>query len=209
MHEKFPNHPIAATEGCNCPNVRINAWDRAEKYAHDIIGDLNHWVTEWIDWNIVLDHRGGPNHLGNLCDAHILVRDDWEEPGLHFQPSYYVMGHFARFLPRGSIRVKHQLTNPHGNRHIHHIGKDHGDLGAASLSPPQSANIASDNTNIEVFTAITPGSKSNDESVVIVLFNPSSDDETVKIICADDQAALIRVPAHSIHTIVGAKELFE
>ena len=217
VHQKYPKKTILATEACNCPGVRINAWDRGEKYAHDIIGDLNHWVTGWVDWNIALDHSGGPNHLGNVCDAHIIVRDDWtNSPSLHFQPSYYIVGHFARFLPPGSIRVAHNLKNRDGNQEIHTIGRDHGDLGAGSISPQQSANIASDNTNIEIFTAIVPASAKtvhndnvrHESEVVIVLFNPSNEEENVKILMLDDQAVNVRVPAHSIHTLTGKASLF-
>ena len=62
-HELSPSHALLASEACNCPGVKLNDWSRAEKYAHDIIGDLNHHVVGWTDWNLVLDERGGPNHV--------------------------------------------------------------------------------------------------------------------------------------------------
>ena len=31
----------------------------------DILQDLLHWCTGWVDWNLILDVTGGPNHLGN------------------------------------------------------------------------------------------------------------------------------------------------
>ena len=27
----------------------------------------------WLDWNLILDTSGGPNHLKNLCDANIIA----------------------------------------------------------------------------------------------------------------------------------------
>lgn len=30
-------------------------------------------MERWIDWNLVLDKRGGPNHLGNYCGAPIMI----------------------------------------------------------------------------------------------------------------------------------------
>jgi glucosylceramidase len=99
-------------------------FDRAEAYAHDIIGDLNAGAEGWTDWNIVLDQTGGPNHLGNNCDAPIIA--DTVNQTLLFQPTYYALGrsfspisftltnvgvllqyigHFSRFLPPGAIRV--------------------------------------------------------------------------------------------------------
>ena len=39
-------------------------WGKGEHYAHDIIGDINNWVVGFIDWNLILDVKGGPNHKG-------------------------------------------------------------------------------------------------------------------------------------------------
>ncbi len=36
-------------------DVRLGFWKRGEMYLHNILGDLNHWVTGWTDWNIALD----------------------------------------------------------------------------------------------------------------------------------------------------------
>ena len=30
----------------------------ATAYAHDIIGDLNHGMQRWIDWNMIVDRQG-------------------------------------------------------------------------------------------------------------------------------------------------------
>ena len=38
-----------------------------------MINDLNRWTVGWIDWNLLLDDRGGPNHVGNFCSAPMLV----------------------------------------------------------------------------------------------------------------------------------------
>ena len=73
----------------------------------DILEDLLHWCTGWVDWNLILDTTGGPNHLGNRCDANIIA-DPTNKMGfgtLVFQASYYYMGHFSRYLPFGSKRV--------------------------------------------------------------------------------------------------------
>ena len=46
----------------------------AQKYAHDIIGNLNEGMSVFLDWNLVLDELGGPNHVKNFCDAPISVQ---------------------------------------------------------------------------------------------------------------------------------------
>ena len=43
------------------------------RYARNIIVSIDHWMQGWIDWNIVLDKNGGPNHVGNYCGAPIMI----------------------------------------------------------------------------------------------------------------------------------------
>ncbi len=73
------------------------------RYARDLIGGLNHWMSGWIDWNIVLDFRGGPNHASNFCGAPVLV--DAESGEVFYTPLYYVMSHFSRFVRPGAKRI--------------------------------------------------------------------------------------------------------
>jgi glucosylceramidase len=47
--------------------------------------------------------KGGPNHVGNYCDAPILA--DEREGSLHFQSSYYYIGHFSRFIKPEAVRI--------------------------------------------------------------------------------------------------------
>jgi len=57
----------------------------------------------WVDWNIILDETGGPNHVGNFCSAPIIA--DTQTGKLHYQSSYYYIGHFARFIRPGAKRI--------------------------------------------------------------------------------------------------------
>lgn len=83
----FPDKELIFTEGCIEGRPRIGAWYAGERYAYNIINDLNHGCTGWIDWNIALDTQGGPNHAGNFCDAPVIV--DTQSGELHYQSSYY------------------------------------------------------------------------------------------------------------------------
>lgn len=60
-HDLFPDKLIIATEACKGKD-RIHEYGSGEKYAHDIIGDLNNWVNAWTDWNMFLNESGGPGH---------------------------------------------------------------------------------------------------------------------------------------------------
>jgi len=73
------------------------------RYARDIIGCLNNWVDGWVDWNMVLDRRGGPNWANNWCAAPVIV--DPEKDEVYFTPLYYTLAHFSRFIRPGAIRI--------------------------------------------------------------------------------------------------------
>ncbi|MCB2209109.1 MAG: glycosyl hydrolase family 30 [Bacteroidetes bacterium] len=73
------------------------------RYARDIIGCLNNWVDGWVDWNMVLDRRGGPNWANNWCVAPVIV--DPEKDEVYFTPLYYTLAHFSRFIRPGAIRI--------------------------------------------------------------------------------------------------------
>ncbi|OWZ21923.1 Glycosyl hydrolase [Phytophthora megakarya] len=117
FHKSYPDLFILATEACEGylidgivtgagPTLQnpTFAWQRAQIYARDIIGDLAHYASGWTDWNLVLNTTGGPTWIDNLVDSPILID---EEGGAEFykQPMYYAMGHFSKFLPPDSVRV--------------------------------------------------------------------------------------------------------
>ncbi|ETV92223.1 hypothetical protein H310_13456 [Aphanomyces invadans] len=104
-HHLNPSKLLLATEACNCPGVATgkDAWFRAQRYGHDIISDINNHANGWVDWNLLLDHEGGPNHLNNTCDAPVLLTPDAK--GFVVQPLYYFIKHFSAFVPPGSKRI--------------------------------------------------------------------------------------------------------
>ncbi len=101
--DTFPGRELIFSEGCVEGGPRSGAWFTGERYAHNIINDLNSGCTAWVDWNVVLDMQGGPNHAGNFCDAPVLADADAEK--LYYQSSYYYIGHFSRFIRPGAVRL--------------------------------------------------------------------------------------------------------
>ncbi|VVC90449.1 unnamed protein product [Leptidea sinapis] len=85
------------------PKVLLGSWDRAKTYVTDIIKDLNHNIVGWIDWNLCLDSRGGPNWAKNFVDSPIIVFADKQE--FYKQPMYYALGHITKFVPKQSYRI--------------------------------------------------------------------------------------------------------
>jgi len=102
-HDAWPEKALLFTEGCQEGGPHIGSWELGERYARSIINDLNHWTVGWVDWNMLLDETGGPNHVNNLCSAPIIA--DTRNDRLLFQSSYYYLGHFSRFIRPGARRI--------------------------------------------------------------------------------------------------------
>lgn len=110
VHNKFPSHFLLNTEACTGwigpsseRGVHLGEWSRGNKYSHSIIENLSHWSAGWVDWNLALNMRGGPNWVNNIVDSPIIV--DAKNQAFYKQPMYYHLGHFSKFVPPGSQRI--------------------------------------------------------------------------------------------------------
>ncbi len=104
VHDDWPDRQLLFTEGCQEGGPHTGEWEVGERYVRNIVNDLNRWTVGWIDWNLLLDERGGPNHVGNFCNAPILA--DTGRGELMHQSAYWALGHFARFIRPGARRVR-------------------------------------------------------------------------------------------------------
>ena len=109
VHDEFPDKELIFTEGCQEGGPHNGSWDLGERYDTSIINDLNRYTVAWIDWNLLLDERGGPNHVGNYCSAPIIVNTKTQE--LLYQSSYFYLGHFSRFFSRGDKIIEIENTS--------------------------------------------------------------------------------------------------
>lgn len=105
VHEAFPEKNLMLTEGCvekfNLDS--ITNWSLGERYGYSLINDFNSGATGWTDWNMLLDDKGGPNHVSNFCFAPI--HSDSKTGKLIYTNSYYYLGHFSKFVRPGATRV--------------------------------------------------------------------------------------------------------
>jgi len=113
VHELFPDKHLLFTEGCQEGGVHLGDWSTGERYGRNMIGDFNNWCEGYLDWNIVLDETGGPNHVNNLCDAPIIC--DTLHNELHYNSSYYYIGHFSKYVKSEAKRIYSEcgLTDMH------------------------------------------------------------------------------------------------
>ena len=100
----YPDKVIAFTEGCYEYSLgKMDTVKIGERYAHDMIGSFNNYCSIFCDWNLLLDEIGGPNHVGNFCDAPIMA--DTKNDKLIVRDSYYYIGHFSKFVELGAVRI--------------------------------------------------------------------------------------------------------
>ncbi|KAL4236076.1 hypothetical protein ACF0H5_004462 [Mactra antiquata] len=111
-YEKFgSDYFFLNTEACEQDlinknrSVLLGSWYRGEHYFKDIMQDLQHGISGWIDWNMALNMEGGPNWVNNFADSPIIVNADKDE--FYKQPMYYAMGHYSKFVTPGSVVVSH------------------------------------------------------------------------------------------------------
>lgn len=104
VKKAYPEKKVFFTEGC----VEYSRFadsgeiEKAEMYAHDMLGNLKAGIEAFIDWNLLLDEKGGPNHVGNFCAAPIMCDGNG---GLEKRLSYYYIGHFSRYIKRGAVQI--------------------------------------------------------------------------------------------------------
>lgn len=56
---------------------------------------------------MALDISGGPTYIDNNVDSPIIVNATGQE--FYKQPMFYAIGHFSKFVPRGSKRINFKL----------------------------------------------------------------------------------------------------
>ena len=57
----------------------------------------------------MLNEECGPNHVGNYYDTTVIV--DTKNDEVHYNSSYYYIGHFSKFIKPGARRIGSQASN--------------------------------------------------------------------------------------------------
>lgn len=104
VKKAYPEKKIFFTEGCVEYSRFADSGEvqKAEMYAHDILGNLKAGMEAYFDWNLLLNAQGGPNHVGNFCAAPMMAV---EKGGIEKRLSYYYIGHFSRYIRPGAKRI--------------------------------------------------------------------------------------------------------
>jgi len=108
VHDAYPDKHLIYTEaglgrGPLDDAGKVNDWGVSEHLAKSMIADLNNWTEGWVFWNLLLDETGGPCHVG--CHGLAPIMFDRRKNELVYLNTYYVFGHFSRFIKPGAKRI--------------------------------------------------------------------------------------------------------
>lgn len=117
-HEQFPDMKLMSSECCalhppgkgdmfaeltgSGKTVAEVDYKDASDYAHDIIGNLNHGMNRWIDWNLCLDENGGPRRVPQGFGSPVCVNKDGTYTKLL---TFDYIGHFSKYILPGAKRI--------------------------------------------------------------------------------------------------------
>lgn len=104
FNKMFSDKDIVFSEGCYEYSLgKSDTLKIGERYAHDMIGNFNNYCNTFCDWNLLLDEKGGPNHVENFCDAPIMA--DTKNDKVYIRDSYYYIGHMSKYVKKGAKRI--------------------------------------------------------------------------------------------------------
>ncbi len=111
VHESFPEKNILLTEACidKFKSSEYQNYSYGEQFGSAMINDFNNGTVGWTFWNVLLDEKGGPNHVGNYCFSPI--HGDTKTGELIYTPTYYYIGHFSKYIRPNAKRVSASTTN--------------------------------------------------------------------------------------------------
>ena len=106
IHRAYPKVNLLGTEFTveGFDPTRYQHWPNAERYGNSIVNDLNAGAT-WAGpiGTFCSTTLAVPNHVGNYCFAPIHA--DRKTGKLIYTPTYYYLGHFAKFIRPNAQRV--------------------------------------------------------------------------------------------------------
>jgi len=178
-YERFKWHPGTV--------LSKGDWSFGEGYAHEILGDLNAGAIGWIDWNMILDENGGPNHVNNFCDATMMANLTVGE--LYFHPQYYFIAHFSKFILRDSKLLVVDVTprKSFSGKATYACSKEDG-------PNCRGYGVCTEDDGLQATAFLRP-----DGQVVVVVLNCGGAAIEFKL-RARGHAVLMTIPGHAIQT---------
>ena len=102
VRQKYPNAMLVSSEMCcGFSAYDENEWQKdAKLYLRELITDINCGTCAWIDWNMLLDYRGGPSYCHNYVKSPVILNEAGDD--FILTPIYDALKNFAKVFPTGS-----------------------------------------------------------------------------------------------------------
>jgi glucosylceramidase len=113
VHERHPDKAILVTE-CSGGGWSTDFAANLRWGVHTLIVEaVRHWAGGVVLWNMALDQHSGPKN-GGCQDCRGVVTVDTATGDVHYNVEYYVLGHAAKFVAPGAVRVDSTTFGPGG-----------------------------------------------------------------------------------------------
>ena len=104
VYDEYPNKNLYMTEQTVTGASGDSPFDISEPVRGVLIGATRNWSRNVLLWNLAADPKNGPhtNDGGcTMCQGAITLDGDTVTRNV----AYYVLGHFSKFVPPGSLRI--------------------------------------------------------------------------------------------------------
>jgi glucosylceramidase len=106
VRQKYPDIVMLGSEMC----VGFSPYDPADwataanPYYYEIFSDINTGACAFLDWNMLLDWRGGPSYCQNYVKSPVILNEQGND--FILTPIYDALKKFAKLYPAGSKIVR-------------------------------------------------------------------------------------------------------
>ena len=106
VRQKYPDIVMLGSEMC----VGFSPYDPADwataanPYYYEIFSDINTGASAFLDWNMLLDWRGGPSYCQNYVKSPVILNEQGND--FILTPIYDALKKFAKLYPAGSKIVR-------------------------------------------------------------------------------------------------------
>ena len=103
---RYPDKIMISSEMCcGWSDYNEDTWKNdADLYTGEIFACINSGVSAWLDWNILLDSKGGPAQQNNNVKAPVILNKESDD--FILTPIYMRLRDIAQIIPAGSKILK-------------------------------------------------------------------------------------------------------
>lgn len=92
---------LSSEMSCGFSSYNATAWQKdAKLYLSELFADINAGASAFIDWNMLLDWKGGPSYCKNYLKSPVILNQSGDD--FIITPIYDALKNFVKLFPVGS-----------------------------------------------------------------------------------------------------------